>query len=158
MKVTEARNPDGISRPSDTTVVAGLAVLLTGGAGLALLEGSSVVASGYAACIRLCTGVGIFLKGLADPNAEAAPVDAAFTFATRAEKLDHIFVAKHNIEPLVRQLGSREAVVSQMLAGLKGLVPASGNFEIPVSIAGQSVVVRGAVVNGIIKLGTAFTP
>jgi len=84
--------------------------------------------------------------------------DDALAYATRAEKLDHIFVPKHNLDPLVQQLGGREAVVEQMLSGVKGLTPASGTFEIPVTISGQTVVVRGAVVNGVVKLGTAFTP
>ena len=85
-------------------------------------------------------------------------VDDALAYATRAEKLDHIFVPRHNLDPLVQQLGSREAVVQQMVNSVKGLTPASGTFEIPVTIGGQTVVVRGAVVNGVTKIGTAFTP
>lgn len=88
----------------------------------------------------------------------AGVVDDALAYATKAEKLDHIFVPKHNLEPLVQQLGSREAVVQRMLGGVKGLTPASGTFESPVTISGQTGVVRGAVVNGVVKLGTAFTP
>ena len=38
-----------------------------------------------------------------------------------------------------------------MLNGVKGLTPASGTFEITVTIGGQTVVVRGAVVNGVTK-------
>jgi RHS repeat-associated protein len=83
---------------------------------------------------------------------------AAYKYATRAEKLDHIFVAKHNLGPLVQRFGSREAVVRQMLRGIKGQTPASGVFETRTTIAGQTVVVRGAVVNGVVKIGTAFTP
>ena len=91
-------------------------------------------------------------------EAAGGAVDDALAYATRAEKLDHIFVPKHNLDPLVQQLGSREAVVEQMLGGVKGLTPTSGTFEIPVAIGGQAVVVRGAVVDGVVKLGTAFTP
>lgn len=85
-------------------------------------------------------------------------VDDALAYATRAEKLDHIFVSRHNLDPLVQQLGSREAVVQQMLNSVKGLTPTSGTFEISVPIGGQTVVVRGAVVDGVTKIGTAFTP
>lgn len=88
----------------------------------------------------------------------AGVADDALQYATRPEKLDHISVPKHNLDPLVRQFGSREAVVDQMLRGVSGRTPASGVFEIPVSIGGQTVVVRGAVVDGVVKLGTAFTP
>ncbi|MFV0318272.1 MAG: hypothetical protein ACK5O2_15090, partial [Microthrixaceae bacterium] len=92
------------------------------------------------------------------PRAVGGVADDALQYATRAEKLDHIFVPKHNLDPLVRQFGSREAVVEQMLRGVSGRTPTSGVFEIPVSIGGQTVVVRGAVVDGVVKLGTAFTP
>ena len=36
--------------------------------------------------------------------------------------------------------------------------PTSGVFELTSTIGGQTVVIRGAVVDGIVKLGTAFTP
>jgi hypothetical protein len=81
----------------------------------------------------------------------------AYDYATSAGKLDHIFVPKHNLDGLVSSLGSREAVIDQMLAGIRGQTPAAGLFEIPTSIGGQTVVVRGAVVDGVVKLGTAFT-
>jgi hypothetical protein len=91
-------------------------------------------------------------------NTAGGVVDDALAYATRTEKLDHIFVPKHKLDPLLQQFGSREAVVQQMLSGVKGLTPAAGTFEIPVTISGQTVVVRGAVVDGVVKLGTAFTP
>ena len=50
-------------------------------------------------------------------NAVGAVSDNALAYATRVEKLDHIFVPKHNLDALVTQLGSREAVVEQMLRG-----------------------------------------
>jgi len=103
------------------------------------------------------TSTTLHARGVAT-EAGAGLGDDALAYATRAEKLDHIFVPKHNLDPLVQQLGGREAVVEQMLSGVKGLTPASGTFEIPVTISGQTVVVRGAVVNGVVKLGTAFTP
>ena len=34
----------------------------------------------------------------------------------------------------------------------------SGIFEVTTQVGGQSVVVRGAVVNGVARSGTAFTP
>jgi hypothetical protein len=91
-------------------------------------------------------------------NTAGGVADDALAYATRVEKLDHIFVPKHKLDPLLQQFGSREAVVEQMLGGVKGLTPAAGAFEIPVTIGSQTVVVRGAVVDGVVKLGTAFTP
>lgn len=95
--------------------------------------------------------------GVGAETASAAD-QAAYDYATQANKLDHILADKHNFGPLVQQFGSREAVVQQMLNGLKGLTPASGTFEETIQIGGQQVVVRGAVVNGVVKIGTAFTP
>lgn len=58
----------------------------------------------------------------------------------------------------MQQFGSREAVVQQFLNGLQGLTPESGTFEQQIVVGGQKVIVRGAVVNGVTKIGTAFTP
>jgi hypothetical protein len=58
----------------------------------------------------------------------------------------------------VQRFGSREAVVQQVLNGLKGLTPQVGTFELQITVGGQTVVVRGAVVDGVTKIGTAFTP
>lgn len=106
--------------------------------------------SGRASPSPVASGVGAETASTAD--------QAAYDYATQADKLDHIFAAKHNFDPLVQQFGSREAVVQQMLNGLKGLTPATGTFEQTIQIGGQQVVVRGAVVNGVVKIGTAFTP
>lgn len=91
-------------------------------------------------------------------GAAGAADSAAYDYATSASKLDHIFAAKHGFDPLIEQFGSREAVVQEMLNGVRGLTPASGIFAETVTIGGQEVVVRGAVVDGVVKLGTAFTP
>jgi uncharacterized membrane protein YbaN (DUF454 family) len=91
-------------------------------------------------------------------SAARAADQAALDFATRSSKLDHMFVAKHKFDPLVQQFGSREAVVQQMLSALKGLTPVSGLFEETVIVGAQKVTVRGMVIDGIVKIGTAFTP
>ncbi|MET4613339.1 hypothetical protein ABIC28_004340 [Rhodococcus sp. PvR044] len=83
---------------------------------------------------------------------------AAFDFATRSERLEHTFHPKHNFDPLVEQFGSREAVVRAFLEELNGLTPAAGVFEETIVVGGQNVVVRGAVHDGVVKIGTAFTP
>ncbi len=78
--------------------------------------------------------------------------------ALRPEKLDHIFDPKHNFEPLVQQFGSREAAMEQIVRSIGGPLPQAGRFEIAQRVGGQTVVVRGAVVDGIPRIGTAFTP
>jgi YD repeat-containing protein len=95
----------------------------------------------------------------ATANAGLSAADqSALDYATTSSKLDHIFAAKHDFDPLVQQYGSREAVVQQVLNGLKGLTPESGTFEQQIVVGGQKVIVRGAVVDGVTKIGTAFTP
>jgi hypothetical protein len=39
-----------------------------------------------------------------------------------------------------------------------GAVPATGQFVSTIQLGGQTVVVRGAVVSGLIRIGTASTP
>jgi hypothetical protein len=99
----------------------------------------------------------IFGSAAEDAGLSAAD-QSSLDYATTPSKLDHIFAAKHNFGPLVEQFGSREAVVQQFLNGLKGLTPGSGTFEQQIVVGGQKIIVRGAVVNGITKIGTAFTP
>jgi len=93
----------------------------------------------------------------ADSGLSAAD-QSALDYATTSSKLDHVLAANHNFDPLVQQYGSREAVGQQFLNGLKGLTPESGTFEQQIVVGGQKVVVRGAVVDGVTKIGTAFTP
>jgi hypothetical protein len=54
----------------------------------------------------------------------------AYDYATQADKLDHIFAAKHGFEQLVQQFGSREAVIDQILQNISGLTPSSGVFQL----------------------------
>jgi hypothetical protein len=74
-------------------------------------------------------------------------------------KLHHIFgKAEHNLDPLVQRFGSQEAVAEQMYRGLQGAVPGSGRFTVTRTIGGESVVIDGAVVNGVPRIGTAYIP
>jgi RHS repeat-associated protein len=80
--------------------------------------------------------------------------------AVDPNKFHHLFdKAEHNLGPLVERVGSREAVYSavqsaaQELATRQGL---TGVIETTVAVAGQTVVVRGKVIDGIIHIGTFF--
>ena len=83
---------------------------------------------------------------------------AGYAVNTSSQRLGHIFVPKHNLQPLVSTYGTREAVVEQMLVAIQGKTPAAGLFQVATEIGGQTVVVRGAVISGIPRLSTAFTP
>ncbi len=79
-------------------------------------------------------------------------------FNTRSERLDHTFADKHKLDDVVKQAGSREKAVEQMLDALRGRVPQNGTFEEVITVGGEQVTVRGFVDNGVIKIGTAFIP
>ena len=79
--------------------------------------------------------------------------------ALRPDKVAHVFDPKHNFGPLVETYGSEEAAMEQIVRSLDGVaLPSSGTFEVTTQVAGQSVVIRGAVVDGVARIGTAFTP
>jgi hypothetical protein len=127
--------------------------------GLALLSVATVGLGKVAGLAVRARRAGRAAEGTAGgARALSATERTALDYATRAEKLDHVFVPKHNLDPLVKQFGSREAVMEQMLRNLGGPLPKSGPFQITREIGGQNVVIRGAVVDGVPKIGTAFTP
>ncbi len=72
--------------------------------------------------------------------------------------MGHLFDPKHNFGPLVDKYGSEEKVVEEMVKGLRGKLPPSGLFEVKIELGGQEVIVRGNVINGVPRIGTAFTP
>jgi hypothetical protein len=79
--------------------------------------------------------------------------------ALRADKLEHIFGnPNHNLQPIVQEFGSQEAGMEQIVRNVGGPLPESGPFEIAQDIGGQTVMIRGAVVDGIVRIGTTFTP
>ncbi len=70
----------------------------------------------------------------------------------------HIFgKAAHNLDPLVTHLSSQRAVLEDIFRQInKNALPSAGAFVQIVTIGGTKVTVRGAVVNGIVRLGTVF--
>ena len=111
-------------------------------------QAETVVATGVAA-----NGAG----DLAGPltKAESEGLQASLN----PNKLNHIFgKAEHNFDPLIQRFGSQQAVVEQMYRGLQGVVPSGGRFTVTRTIGGESVVIDGAVVNGVPRIGTAYIP
>jgi RHS repeat-associated protein len=85
--------------------------------------------------------------------------DAVGIVMKDANKLNHLFSAKHNLGGLVNQLGGQENTIRAVLNAANGKLPASGVFNnIPVSVGGQTVFIRGSVIDGIPRLGTMFIP
>ncbi|MBZ9864248.1 hypothetical protein LB515_02555 [Mesorhizobium sp. CA15] len=91
-----------------------------------------------------------------------ATAEKGITAAIDANRLHHIFGdVGHNLGPLVQQLGSEEAAFTAIKSATETAVKArslTGVFETIVDVAGAQITVRGAVVEGAVKIGTAFIP
>jgi len=77
-------------------------------------------------------------------------------------KLHHIFgQARHNLGPLVQRFGSQEATFTAVESATQAAVESqglTGVFETTVSVAGQNVVVRGNIMEGVARIATFFIP
>ncbi|NIJ03423.1 RHS repeat-associated protein [Paenarthrobacter ilicis] len=119
------------------------------------------------ACFKLCTLGKLALGGSKVAATTVSEVvrplskteAATLSSALHPDKLDHVFVPKHNFDPLVTSYGSREEAMEQIVRNLNGPdLPTSGEFQVNRLVGGQTVVIRGAVVDGVPRIGTAFTP
>ena len=88
-------------------------------------------------------------------------LDDAFNAANTPEKLGHIIdPAKHGFDDIVEQAGGRSEAMREITDSLRcscGL-PTTGRFEVQRVIYGETVTIRGAIVNGVPRIGTAFVP
>jgi RHS repeat-associated protein len=75
-------------------------------------------------------------------------------------RLNHVFgQARHNLEPLVVRYGSQHGAFEAISNATQAAVRdqrLTGVFQIAVSVGGVNVTVRGAVVDGSVRIGTAF--
>ena len=81
--------------------------------------------------------------------------------ATRPDKMDHVFAEKHNFDAIVSRYGSQEAAMEQIVRSLGTDISTNGprnTFVITRIIAGETVTIRGSIVNGVPRIGTAFIP
>jgi hypothetical protein len=86
--------------------------------------------------------------------------DGAVVHNCDPNKLHHIFgQAKHRLDSVVGKFGSRGAAFKAIQQATEEAVAAkglSGKFETAVEVAGETINVRGIVMEGIVKIGTAF--
>jgi hypothetical protein len=125
------------------------------GASLRLIGGFAAVTYGTGAAI----GAGVFyapavLEAFRRGAIEATKVDP--------NKLNHIFgQAEHNLGKLVSEFGSRESAFKAIEQATQAAVKnrgLQGVFETIVKVGTETITVRGTVVNGVVKIGTAFKP
>jgi hypothetical protein len=92
---------------------------------------------------------------------DSGQLDEAYNYASSESKMGHVLDPdKHGLGDLVNSSGGRPEAMRVLVDSLQdgsGL-PANGPFEVTRVINGQSITVRGAIVRGIPKIGTAFAP
>lgn len=90
----------------------------------------------------------------------AAGAGTAENAAVNANKLSHIFGnAQHGLDGIVNSLGSQQAAMNALQQATEAAVRQqglTGVFETTVQVAGETVTVRGNVIDGVVKIGTAF--
>jgi uncharacterized protein RhaS with RHS repeats len=89
---------------------------------------------------------------------KASPASSAID----PNKLRHIFgQARHGLDPLVSEMGSETAAYEAIRKATESAVRSgklSDVFETTVRVGSQNIVVRGRVVDGVVRIGTAFKP
>jgi hypothetical protein len=126
--------------------VAGMVATLPLGGGMGMMDGAALTTLGLAG--RTAKIASQF---------SASTIDDAVVYAMGPNKAIHLFAPKHNLGNLVASLGGQRNLVRAVLNAANGKLPSNGVFNnIPVSVGGQTVFIRGSVVNGIPKLGTMF--
>ena len=85
--------------------------------------------------------------------------DAVKAVMKDQNKVDHLFNPKHNLGKVVSKLGGQENTIRAVLNAANGKLPANGVFNnVPVKVGGQTILIRGNVINNIPRLGTMFIP
>jgi Pretoxin HINT domain len=84
----------------------------------------------------------------------------AVSYGLQQNQLDHVFVPKHNLAGLVSDAGSEQQAMTQIVQSV-GNVP-DGVYgpanQLVRQVGNYSVTIRGAMINGTFKIGTAFIP
>jgi RHS repeat-associated protein len=110
-----------------------------------------------AANILLNGATGLLKAGSAGLAAEEAGTES---ITINVNKLNHIFGnAEHDLDGVVAQFGSQQSAFSAIQQATQAAVVrqgVTGIFETTVQVAGETITVRGNVINGIAKIGTAF--
>ncbi len=77
-------------------------------------------------------------------------------------RLNHIFgQTRHNLGGVIQTFGTREAAYEAIRSATQTLASSGriqGIFETVVQVGGHNVTVRGRVIDGVVRIGTAFIP
>ena len=146
----------------DATTTVAVAAGAGGAAGVA--AGAAAEGTLLAAGARALTALGGWFGSQADKVSNWVQSLGSSSTAQSIDqnKVNHIFGnADHNLEGVVKQFGSPGNAFSALRSATEGAVKAGnlqGTFQTVVNVGNSQVTVRGAVVNGAVKIGTAFIP
>ena len=109
---------------------------------------------------RLFVAMATMLPGPMEMSVAGEGAEALGGAAANANKLFHIFgKTEPNLEGLIAKFGSQEEAYKALLQATEAVVKqdgVTGVFEKTVQVAGESITVRGNVIDGVVHIGTAF--
>jgi len=85
---------------------------------------------------------------------------ASLDYGHQQAQMDHVFVPKHKLGALIASCGDEGATMDQIIESVQGApdgIYGTSNPLIRV-INGYTVTIRGAMIKGVFKIGTAFIP
>lgn len=85
---------------------------------------------------------------------------SSLDYALDKEAMGHVFVPKHKLDNLVKSLGGEEATMTKIIESVQGVPNGVYNASNPLvrTINGETVHIRGAMIDGVFKIGTAYIP
>ena len=121
-----------------------------------LKESLGVIGSnlgGLASKLLPKAGSGVGLEGAG----EAGAIPSIAELGYDANRLSHVFQAKHMLEALVAKLGSQEAALAAMHRAVQPLAKQGYQTRswVTVKIGEHAVSIKGAVIDGVFKVSTA---
>jgi RHS repeat-associated protein len=104
------------------------------------------------------TAIGLLMPELfSDAAIEGGLTGGAKLGEAAANRINHVFQAKHKLDALVQAFGGKQGAYEALVSATqKAVAGTAGPFEKVVQVGGQSVTVRGAVIDGAVKISTAF--
>ncbi len=81
-------------------------------------------------------------------------------YAHQQQQMEHVFVPKHKLDGLVTSCGGEDAAMDQMIESVQGVPDGIYGKTNPLvrTVNGHTVTIRGAMINGVFKVSTAFIP
>ncbi|MFC4127244.1 hypothetical protein [Nocardia rhizosphaerae] len=93
-------------------------------------------------------------------KAASDKLKSSLDYALEKEAMGHVFVPKHKLDNLVKSLGGEEATMTKIIESVQGVPNGVYNASNPLvrTINGETVHIRGAMIDGVFKIGTAYIP